>query len=200
MKLALYGGSFDPIHCGHLMLAQEAKAQAKLDRVILLPCHQSPLKARGPVASGEDRLAMARLAAAELSRGPDWLEVSDWELLRSGPSFSWQTAQHFATKFPQAQLYWILGHDQWEALPRWAEPGKLAELLTFLVFARSYHHPQPQPPFRHQFLAGEHDISSTQLRQALLHGAAISQTEMPLSVQAYAKQRGLYSSSGQGDI
>ena len=97
-RIALFGGSFDPPHCAHLAIARAAAEHCGLQQVIFIPCRISPLKGRSPGASGADRLAMLRLA----TNGMAWASVSDWELSRPGPSYSWQSAEHFAESTPVA--------------------------------------------------------------------------------------------------
>jgi nicotinate-nucleotide adenylyltransferase len=187
MKIALFGGTFDPIHRGHLFICRQAKEQVGLDRVILLPCRQSPHKQVIPGATDPHRLEMARLATADL----DWVEVSDWELRRPGASFSWQTIEHFLQQHPEAELFWIMGHDQWEVLEKWGRPEYLAAHLTFLVFARNGKHPQPNPPFRSMVLRGEMEVSATEIRNLLAQGRSAARL-LPDAVQSYATKHKLY--------
>ncbi|MFT5465232.1 MAG: nicotinate-nucleotide adenylyltransferase [Verrucomicrobiales bacterium] len=163
-KLALFGGSFDPIHLGHTSLAQQTFAAAGLDRVIFVPCRQSPHKTKPTEATAEQRCEMIRLATSEF----DWAELSQIEIDRDEPSFSWLTAKEFAEREPEAELFWILGADQWDALETWAKPEILAELLTFLVFPRANSEPiAPKTGFRSQQLPEFlHPASSTSIRDS----------------------------------
>lgn len=131
-KIALFGGTFDPVHLGHIHLATLAKEALDLDEVRFLPCRISPHKVGSQPASGEDRWEMLRLAIEDLP----WAVVDDFELHQSGPSYSYQTAEAMADRFPDARLFWIMGGDQWESLPRWKNPECLAELVEFVVLAR----------------------------------------------------------------
>jgi nicotinate-nucleotide adenylyltransferase len=186
-RLALFGGSFDPPHRAHLAIAAAAVEQCALERVIFIPCQVSPLKGRQPAAPGAHRLAMLRLAVA----GLPWAEVSDWELARPGPSYSWQTAEHFAALYPQAALHWLMGADQWESLERWARPDFLREHLTFIVFAREGIAPQPRPGWRAHFLEGAWPGSSTEAR-ALLAAGQSAAALLPATVEEYAVRERLY--------
>jgi len=186
--IALFGGSFDPPHLGHLHLATAALGQAGLDEVRFLPCRESPLKGRGPIAAGAQRVEMLHLATAELP----WAVVDPLELELDGPSYSVRTAATIAAREPHARLAWILGHDQWRALPRWREPERLAELVEFLVFARDGE-PEAREGFRMRALHGTHPASSTAIRDALRHGRADEAAAMlPPAVAAYIARKALY--------
>jgi nicotinate-nucleotide adenylyltransferase len=167
-RIALYGGSFDPVHSAHVAVARMAMEQAALDRVIFLPAAQSPLKKWGPVASGALRLEMLNAALAGSS---SWAEVSDWELHRPGPGYSWQSAEYFASHGnPGIEWFWLMGVDQWQQLERWQRWERLAELVTFLVFTRSGVAPFPRPGIKALFLTGAFDGSSTLVRRERKEG------------------------------
>lgn len=131
-KVGIFGGCFDPVHNAHLTLAEAARDALGLDRVIFVPAAQSPLKESSPNASGEARLEMLN-AAIEKRAG---FEVSDWELVHGGVSYSIQTAKHFAEMFPFAELYWVLGSDQLAALDKWYQIEDLSRIVRFAVMCR----------------------------------------------------------------
>lgn len=185
-KIALFGGSFDPIHLGHIEIARAAQAACDLDRVVFVPCWQSPHKSKGTIASPEQRVKMLELATDDLA----WVQISRWELERDTPSYSWMTAEHFAGEYPHAQLFWILGADQWDALDRWAEPAKLAQLLTFIVFPRG-NAPEPKADFAHQSIDIRHPASSTEIRRGLADGRDVS-VLLPPKVADYIAVEKLY--------
>lgn len=163
MKKALFGGSFDPIHLGHTALAEAAVEAAGLDRVVFIPCRQSPHKSSATVADAEQRCAMIELAIADFA----WAELSRIEIEREGPSFSWRTAEKIAEREPETELFWILGADQWEVIGTWAKPEILAELLTFLVFPRAGGAVAPKAGFQFQQLPDfEHAASATAIRES----------------------------------
>lgn len=188
-RIALFGGSFDPVHNAHLSIARAAVEQAGLDRVIFLPAAQSPLKKTGPSASAEQRLEMLRAAAA----GMDWAEVSDWELTQSnGPSYSWKTVDHFRNEVPEpSDWFWLMGWDQWQALERWSRWEYLASMVTFLVFGRDGAEPVSRPGVRAQFLPGQFHGSSTEVRNRLSQGGAVADL-IPPGVEAIIRREGLY--------
>jgi nicotinate-nucleotide adenylyltransferase len=183
--MALFGGTFDPVHAGHLHIAELAREQAQLDEVIFLPCQQSPHKTTASTATPEQRLHMLQLATTAA-----WMKVDDYELRSPPPSFSADTLRHFLQRQPDVSWHWIMGFDQWQALPRWKEPEFLAQHLTFLVLPRE-NAPEPRDGYRMQPLVGEHPASSTALRQA--DGSHfLDPAWLPVSVRDYILAEKLY--------
>jgi len=134
MKIGLFGGSFDPVHQGHSQLAEQALLQFDLDRVIWIPAYFSPFKDESAmIASAEQRMAMVRLACATFPK----FEVSDFEIHRKIPSYAIDTVMHMRSVYPQAELYWILGQDAFEGLPKWRNFETLSRELIFLVGGRA---------------------------------------------------------------
>lgn len=158
-KIGIFGGTFDPVHLGHVHLATLAKEALDLDEVRFLPCRISPHKSGSVPVSGEDRCEMLRLATADLP----WAVVDDFELKKDGPSYSYQTAEAMAERFPDARLFWIMGGDQWDALPRWSHPDRLAAVVEFAVLARGGT-PQPRDGYRLHVIQGDHPASATEIR------------------------------------
>ena len=184
-KICLFGGTFDPIHLGHTHIANAAVEQLGLDHVLFLPCRQSPHKTDQQHADAEHRLAMCRLATADFP----WAEVNDHDLISSPPSYSWRTAEAMQKKFPLAQLYWLMGTDQWDALPRWHKPETLASIVEFIVFTRGAI-PEPRKGMRMHAIKGNHPASATAIRQ---HPTE-EDTHLWLhpKVEAYIKSNKLY--------
>lgn len=164
-KIALFGGTFDPVHLGHLYLADTARKALALDEIRFLPCRISPHKTDSHPSTAADRLEMLHLATA----GLPWAVVDDFEALRDGPSFSWQTAEAMKEKFPGARLFWIMGTDQWDALPHWAEPQRLAACVEFIVFGRGKA-PAPREGYVLHAVEGGHPASATAIREAISRG------------------------------
>jgi len=185
-KIALFGGTFDPVHLGHLHLATLAKNALALDEVRFLPCQISPHKTGTAPASGEDRCEMLRLATAGLL----WAVVDDFELQQPGPSYSFQTAEAMAARFPGARLFWIMGGDQWDSLPRWKNPESLAERVEFIVLARG-DAPLPREGYRLHVVQGEHPASATTLRTAISQGEAYP-SWLALGVADWIARKRLY--------
>ena len=164
-KIALFGGTFDPVHRGHIHLAEIAREKLHLDEVRFLPCRISPHKLDQMPTPAKDRLKMLDLATVDLP----WAVVDDFEIRCQGPSYSWQTAEAMAEKFPGARLFWIMGDDQWRVLPDWARPDRLAACVEFIVFQRGGK-PQPHEGLRLHVLDGGHPASATAIREAIARG------------------------------
>jgi len=164
-RIALFGGTFDPIHAGHLDIAARAKEALALDEVRFLPCLSSPHKSGDTGAAADERLAMVQLAIRDLP----WAVADDFDLKAPPPSYSYRTAEEMAGRFPGARLFWIMGADQWRALPAWKEPERLARLVEFIVFARDGE-PAAHPGWRLHFLPGTHPASATAIRRELAAG------------------------------
>jgi nicotinate-nucleotide adenylyltransferase len=132
MKIGFLGGSFDPVHLGHLAIAQDALEGAGLDRVDFIPAAVSPLKGRELTATAAQRLEMVRLAIAGDAR----FGVLDLELRRGGTSYTVDTVRELRALFPGAELFWVIGADQLARLAEWKEIGELVRLVEFVHLAR----------------------------------------------------------------
>lgn len=192
-RLCLFGGSFDPVHLGHTTLAAAAVNRCAVQKIIFIPAWRSPHKQdRDPPAPAAARLAMLRLAVADAP----WAEISGWEIERAAPSYSWQTAEHFAALAGHGtDLCWLLGADQWAALHTWARPDILAARLTFLVFPRGLEPVVPRPGFRHETIDLRHPASSTAVRAAVRAGQSLDGLVAP-AVAAYIDRHRLYRQAG----
>ena len=191
VKIGLMGGSFDPVHFGHLIAAQDAIEQHQLDRLILVPAAQNPLKQLLTRTSGEDRLEMVRAAVSWDAR----FEVSDFEVRRGGVSYTVDSARHFREQFPDDELYWIIGGDQIPNLGRWKDIEELAQLVDFIFLERPGH-PQkaaPRIPGLTLLRCDGHliEISSTELRERVQMGRSL-QYFVPHSAIVYIESRQLY--------
>lgn len=192
-RIGILGGAFDPVHLGHLLLAQEAWDALRPERLILMPGARTPLKGRAPVASDADRLAML---AAATRRRPDW-EVSDFEIRRGGVSYSLHTAAHLRARFPDAELHWIIGADQFARLPDWHRIEELGKLVRFAVALRdadTLRRPEglPRSVIAEPLPARRFDISSTLVRERLAAGRPDAEWLLPHPVYDYIRERDLY--------
>jgi nicotinate-nucleotide adenylyltransferase len=131
MKIALFGGTFDPVHYGHLLIAQAALETYHLDQVLFVPAGRPPHK-RGPEAPAIHRLAMLKAAL----RGTARLKVSDWEIRQPRVVYTVETLTHFHRAYPRATLYFILGADAYKGLASWRDAKRLRSLARFVPFPR----------------------------------------------------------------
>lgn len=199
-RLGIFGGSFDPVHFGHLQLARSAAEQAELEEVWLVPTAIQPHKRHGPVASNEDRLAML---AAALADEPG-LVVSDREIARGGVSYTVDTLRAIQEESPDAELFLLMGADTLHDLPLWHEPAEVLRLATPMVVQRP-----GEPPADFQKLSELADadrIQSIRQQQIKMPAMAVSSSEIrrrvsvgepivefvPQEVASYIAQQGLY--------
>ena len=186
-RVALFGGSFDPVHRGHLFIAEQAVEACSLDRVIFVPCWESPHKTGKQISDSDDRVAMLEIA----TEGVGWAEVSEWEVSREEASYSWKTAEHFSGELgADAELFWIVGTDQWEVIETWAKPEVLARLVTFVVFPRGGV-AEPKEGFRMVPVDASFDASSTEVRRRVRAGESCGELVLP-GVEEFIEERGLY--------
>ena len=163
VKIGFLGGSFDPVHFGHLLAAQDAFEQHKLDRLILVPAAQAPLKPNDVQSSSEDRLAMLRASTEWDHR----FEISDFELSRGGMSYTIDSARHFRSLYPNDDLYWVIGGDQLPKLHLWKDIAELAKIVEFIFLERPGYPSKARP-----------DIPGLRLHRCDGHLLAISSTEL----------------------
>ena len=189
-SLALYGGSFDPVHCAHLELGRAVLRQLDVDKVLFIPAARSPLKSESAVASDSDRIQMLRIATSEEPR----FEVHLCEIERGGPSYTVETLEAIAREYPNVQLHWIIGADQMELLPRWHRIEDIVARVQFIVFARpGYSTAAPTIPGL-RFLTVELPPmaqSSSEIRERMARGEATADW-LPGGVEAFISSRGLY--------
>ena len=131
MKIGLYGGSFDPVHLGHVGISRRAIDDLSLDRLIVLPASVSPFKSRR--SSVWDRVALVQAAFRDLEKA----EIDLREVSRGGVSYSIDTVREIAAENPGAKLFFIIGEDSVEGLPRWKEIDELRKLCTFQSYPRT---------------------------------------------------------------
>ena len=191
MKIGFLGGSFDPVHFGHLIAAQDVLEQFHLDRLLLVPAAQAPLKPNDIKSTTEDRLTMLR-SAIEWDRR---LEISDYELKKGGISYTIDSVRHFRVQFPGDELFWIIGGDQLPLLHKWKEIGELAKLIEFIFLERPKHPTKPHPEIPglrlHRCDGHLIEISSSELRQRIQLGRSLHYF-CPQKVIAYIEGKKLY--------
>jgi len=191
MRLALYGGAFDPVHCAHVRVAHYALQQVRLDRVVFIPAAQSPLKTHAPCSSDAARLQMLGLAV----RGEAGFAVDTIDIQRGGVSYAIETVSHFRALYPNSDLFWIIGADQFEQLEHWHRINTLVEMLTFLVLARpgaDLVGPVSIPHLRYQVVAAPLMFeSSSEIRERCRNGRSL-RGWVPAAVEAFISEQGLY--------
>jgi nicotinate-nucleotide adenylyltransferase len=189
MKLGLFGGSFDPVHVGHLLVAQAASEELGLDRLFFIPAAQSPFKHESTPAPASVRLQWLRLALA----GKTNCEIDEQEIRRGGVSYTIETVRAYAKRFPKAELFYLIGADNAATLPAWREANELARLAQFVVTPRPGKTPVSFPaPFRGQTLNGfPLAVSSSQIRARVKMGLPI-ETLVPPSVAEAIRNAKLY--------
>ena len=188
-RIGLFGGSFDPVHTGHLLLAQAAIEELDLTRLFFILAAQSPFKTDNQFAPAAARMQLLRLALA----GKTNCEVDDQEVNRGGVSFTIDTVRDYARRFPDAQLFYLIGADNVASLPKWREAGELAKLAEFAVIPRPGDEAVPlPPPFRGQTLRGfPFGVSSSQIRARVQARQTIDQL-VPAAVAEALHNNRLY--------
>lgn len=195
MRLGVFGGSFDPVHNGHLALARACQQQAALDEVWFMPTAIQPLKQQGPHATDAQRIEMLRLA---IQSEPTW-RVSTLEVDRGGMSYTVDTLRQLDEELPHAMLFFLMGADAVNDAPQWREPQTIFSLATPLVVHRAG---QREPDLRNlRTLAANRpprlvempamNVSSTEIRRRAASGESLDDL-VPLSVAAYIVAKKVY--------
>jgi len=181
-KIGIYGGTFDPVHHAHLILARLALERFALERIVFIPTRLSPHKSDS-VATPEARLQMLRSAI----EGEAQFEVDDCELQREPPSYTIDTVEKLRQKYQGAHLFLLIGDDNLAGLPRWRGFEDLRHMVTFVVLQRAF------TPVVHEYLSVDRriDISATEIRNRIASGRSI-QYLVPRSVEQIIRRRGLY--------
>ena len=196
-RIGIYGGSFNPPHIGHIQAAQQAIRTLKLDKLLLIPAGIPPHKVMpGNTPTGEERLEMLRIAAVE-----ETMEVCDIELKREGPSYTYETVEQLRLRFPDAELYLLMGTDMFLSFQTWKNPQRILDCVTLAVMYRGEKGESLKIAEKKAEMEGlgakivlvENKItaiSSTQLRRLLAFGC--SGAYLPQGVGEYIRERGLY--------
>ena len=197
MRIAVFGGSFDPVHIEHIRLAQAAKNELGLDKLFIVPAHAPPHKPWRTLAPDKTRLQLCRLAFS----GIEGVEVSDYEIAQGGTSYTYLTCRYFREKYPNAEIFWLVGTDMLRDFPTWKNPQSILDCVTLAVCGRNETGEwweQEQAEFFARFgkkLArisyNGADISSTKLR--VLAGAGMRLTPFVTEeVEKYIRETGVY--------
>jgi nicotinate-nucleotide adenylyltransferase len=183
MRIGVFGGSFDPIHHGHLILARAALEELGLDRILFIPANLSPHKTETKPATAQDRLAMLQLAV----EGQPEFEACDLELHRPPPSYTVETLRELKSLHPNDEFTLLIGADNVAKFETWREPDEIRRLAKIAVLDRANHGaPHAWPVIRRLV-----DISSTDIRTRVAAGRSIRYLT-PDPVCDYIAARGLY--------
>lgn len=187
MKLGLYGGSFDPVHLGHLLVARAAREELDLARLFFIPAAQSPFKPDRELAPAPMRLRLLRLALA----GQTDCEIDGQELRRGGVSYTIDTVRDYARRFPNAELFYLIGADHLPTLPKWREAEALARLVEFVVIPRPGETAVTLPaPFRLRMLNGfPLGVSASQIRARIKAGLPVQHLVPSVVAEAIRNER-----------
>ncbi len=187
-RLGILGGTFDPPHTGHLLLALDALDQFRLDRLLLVPAARQPLKLGQEMTSPADRLAMVRLLEAADPR----IAADGREVERGGLSFTIDTMRALRGEHPNAELFLLMGEDTAATLPQWREPEELAGLVHVVVVGRGTEARPVPAGFRGDRMATRRvDISATEIRARVRDGRSI-RGFVPDAVADYIATHSLY--------
>lgn len=200
MRLGVFGGSFDPVHLGHLLVAESCREACELDEVWFVPAARSPHKLDRALAADEHRLEMLRRAID----GRAGLVVSDYELVRGGVSYTVDTLETLRRERPTAELFLLLGSDSLRDFPLWRAPERIAELATLAVAQRGGRPSDESKEARRtlseqvgvpvrcvEFAMPTIELSSSELRHRRAAGRSI-RFRTPRGVEEYIDQVGLY--------
>jgi len=203
MKTGILGGTFDPVHNGHVLIAEVARDALGLDEVLLVPAGQPVFKAGDDITPPEDRLAMVRLAA----EGRDRLRVSDMEICRDGPSYTVDTIASLREQYAAGdEMYFILGWDSLMQLPEWREPARIIGMCRLAaVYRPGCERPDPEeleervPGIFGRLVWLEEpriDINSSDIREMVAGGESIDHL-VPAQVATYMREHRLYKHTGR---
>ena|SRR6478672_874768 len=182
-KIGIYGGTFDPVHHAHLILARDALETLGLDEVIFVPAAVSPLKKVAPVASGELRLAMLRAAI----KGEPKFAADNCELSRPPPSFTIDTVEEIRRRNNDAAIYCLIGEDNVDTLTKWHRFTELEKMVHFVVLDR-----RGQPASHcYSVIDRKIDISATEIRTRVASGRSIRYL-VPSTVEEIIRREKLY--------
>lgn len=197
MKIGIFGGTFNPVHKAHINLAKRFCDAMKLDKLILIPTFIPPHKSAENLADAQHRLEMCRIASRELDR----IEVSDFEILGEGRSYTCMTLNYLHEKYPDSELFLLMGADMFLTVQEWKNPSELFKLSTICAAARERNertvleaHAQKLEMLGARCVVLDIEpipLSSTGIRGALAHGEDVSEL-LDAGVLEYIKRNGIY--------
>jgi nicotinate-nucleotide adenylyltransferase len=195
-RIGIFGGTFNPIHYGHLIAAQTVGVELHLDKVYFVPCYKPPHKTERELASSNERLKMVQLA---LTKNP-FFGVSDFEIKKGGKSYSIDTVRHFRSLYPGAKLFLIVGADTAQFLHKWKDVREITKIATFVAVNRPGYKPKPRHSIKHIAMEiPEMEISSSFIRHSRHIGRSIWYLTHERVVE-YIYKKKLYTNLAKGKI
>jgi len=191
MRTGILGGTFDPVHIGHLIAAERVREDRRLDRILFIPCAIPPHKPDEEISPDHHRLQMLRLALA----GNQSFELSDGELTRGGVSYTIDTLRGLKARYPEDEWFLLVGADNIREFHTWREPYKIAAMATILVLTRPGYIPiidESMPGDRIELCeVPEIGVSATEIRRRIREGKGCRYL-LPEGVEEYVVKHGLY--------
>lgn len=187
MKIGILGGTFNPIHIGHLILAEEAREKLALERIIFVPTYLPPHKENSDIAPANRRLEMVRLAI----KGNAKFSVSDMEIKRDGKSFTIDTLREFKKIYPGDELFFIIGSDLLNYLDAWKDLDDIIKLVKFVVVTRPGFALEKIPSYISTFAINAVDISGFEIRRRVKENKSLRYL-VPDAVRTYIIKNKLY--------
>ena len=184
----ILGGTFDPIHVGHLRMAEVVRGKMRLDKIIFVPSNLPPHKKSAGLSSSKIRLKMTQIAV----KANPHFEVSSFETKRPGKSYSIETVRHFKNIFPLTKFFFIIGKDAFAKLHQWKDIEEILTMVEFVVVNRPGKFNSPQRVKHHSVLMPGMDISSSNIRQLVRQEKSIRYL-VPEAVREYIERHNLYS-------
>jgi len=188
MKIGILGGTFNPIHIGHLILADELRQKLDLDKIFFIPVYLPPHKEEKDLVSALDRLKMVRMA----TRGNPYFEVKDIEIKRKGKSYSIDTLKALQNQYPAGyKFFFIVGSDALNYLGDWKDIGEMTKLAKFVVASRPNYPLKELPKGVLPVVIEAVDISGYRIRRRLKNNESVRYL-LPKEVYNYIVKKGLY--------
>ena len=187
MKIGILGGTFNPVHIGHLILAEEAREKLGLDKVIFVPSFLPPHKDNSDIAKATDRLSMIKLAI----KTNKYFLVSDTEIKRNGRSYTIDTIKEFKERFRTDDLYFIIGSDLLKYLDEWKDLNEIIKLVRFIVATRPGFPLEKIPSYIDTLPIRAVDISAFEIRECVKENKSFHYL-VPEGVFNYINKRALY--------
>ncbi|MCX5706063.1 MAG: nicotinate-nucleotide adenylyltransferase [Candidatus Omnitrophica bacterium] len=187
MKIGILGGTFNPVHIGHLILAEEAREKLGLEKIIFMPAYLPPHKDNADIAAAGERLKMVKLAI----KGNKYFFVSDIEIKRNGRSYTIDTIKEFKKAHPKDELYFIIGSDLLKYLDDWKDLREIITMVKFVAATRPGYPLENIPAYIKTLAIRAVDVSGFQVRECVKNNKSFRYL-VPESVFNYINKKGLY--------